>query len=373
MNEQEQLYSIALTLLPHISLGNIHELYQRLGSATAVMEQRRNIRDVLPEASPRLVESFTNADEALHKAEVELQWDKEKKIEVIPMNSPYYPQRLADCPDAPVVLFYKGNGDLNHKRVISIVGTRHSTIYSHDILQRFMQELRTYTDVLVVSGLAYGVDILAHRSALKNGLPTVGVLAHGLDCLYPNTHRATAKEMISNGGLLTEYISQTRIGKGNFVQRNRIVAGLADCTILVESAAKGGGLITMSIARDYHRDTFAFPGPVNAEYSRGCNNLIRDNAAALISNAEDFVKAMGWDDEKTLADAKQAGIERQLFPDLSDDERTIVEQLQQTNDLQINVLSVKCGMAVSQLYALLFQLEMKGVVKTMAGGSYHLL
>ncbi len=373
MNQQEALYSIALTRLSYFSLAGLHELYSRLGSATAIMEHRLNIRDVLPDASPRLVEAFRDVSEAMHRAEAELRWDMDNGIDVIPLNSPSYPQRLVECPDAPIVLYHKGCADLNAKRIVSIVGTRHCTVYGQDILRRFMDDLRMIPDVLVVSGLAYGVDICAHREALKNGFPTVGVLAHGLDQIYPNAHRNTAIEMLSNGGLLTEYPSQTPGAKGNFVQRNRIVAGIADATILIESAAKGGGLITMGIARDYNRDTFAFPGAVNAEYSRGCNNLIRDNGAALITNAEDFVKAMGWTDEADLQKARSEGIERQMFPDLTDEEKAVVEVLRKTNDLQVNILAVKSGIAINRLLSMMFSLEMKGVVKTMAGGSYHLI
>ncbi len=374
MNQQESLYSIALTQLSYVSLAGLHELYSRLGSATAIMEHRKNIRDVLPDASPRLAEAFRDISEAMHRAEAELQWDIDNNIEVMPINSLAYPQRLADCPDAPIVLYHKGCADLNVQHVVSIVGTRHCTVYGQDILHRFMEDLRSMVpDVLVVSGLAYGVDVCAHREALKHGFPTVGVLAHGLDKIYPNAHRNTAIEMLSNGGLITEYPSLTSLAKGNFVQRNRIVAGMADATILVESAAKGGGLITIGIARDYNRDTFAFPGAVNAEYSQGCNNLIRDNGAGLITNAEDFAKAMGWADETYLQKARTEGIERQMFPNLTDEEKTIVEVLQTNNDLQVNILSVKSGITMNRLLSVMFSLEMKGVVKAMAGGSYHLI
>jgi len=227
--------------------------------------------------------------------------------------------------------------------------------------------------MLIVSGLAYGVDINAHRESLANGYPTVGVLAHGLDTIYPYHHRDTAAEMLNHGGLLTEFMTQTNSDKPNFVRRNRIVAGMADSLILVESAAKGGGLITAEIAQSYDRAVFAFPGNVNAEFSKGCNNLIRDNGAGLISNADDFVRAMGWQDESQRQQALADGIERNLFPDLSPEEQRIVNLLQETNDLQLNILSVKTSIPIGQLTALLFQLEMKGVVKPLAGGMYHLL
>ena len=221
--------------------------------------------------------------------------------------------------------------------------------------------------------MAYGVDICAHREALNNGYETVAVLAHGLDQIYPYRHRDTAVQMLSHGGLLTEFMSQTNADKQNFVRRNRIVAGMADSTIVIESAAKGGGLITADIAQSYDRAVFAFPGAVGMPYSEGCNHLIRDNGAALITCAEDFVKAMGWQDETLRQQAQVEGIERTLFPDLSPEESSIISLLQQTNDLQLNILSVKTGIPIGQLTALLFQLEMKGVVKPLAGGMYHLL
>ncbi len=374
MNEQELLASMTLTQLPYLSLAALHELYGRFGSATIILQNSGNIRDVLPDASPRLLSAFADTSSAVHRAEAEYRWAQDNGVTVIPMNSPLYPQRLADCPDSPVVLYSKGNADLNARKVISVVGTRHCTLYGQDIIRQFMRDLHNFCpDLLVVSGLAYGVDINAHREALANGFPTIGVMAHGLDQVYPYAHHATAEAMLDHGGLLTEYMSQTNVTKGNFVQRNRIVAGLADATVLVESAAKGGGLITLGIANDYHRDTFAFPGAVNAVYSQGCNNSIRDNRAMLVSNAEDFVKSMGWMDDAALCEAKKRGIERQIFPDLTGEEQQVVDILEKNNDLQINVLTVKSAIPINKLTSLLFSLEMKGVVKTMAGGCYHLI
>ena len=263
---------------------------------------------------------------------------------------------------------------MNTRRTVNIVGTRRCTTYGKEVIEKLVRELHTLCpDVMIFSGLAYGIDICAHRSALQNNMPTVGVLAHGLDTIYPTSHRQTAVEMIEHGGLLTEYFTHTQPIARNFVQRNRIVAGCADATILIESADKGGGLITCSIARSYGRDVFAIPGPVNAVYSKGCNHLIRDNGAALISSAEDLVKAMGWDDDERLIKAQQQGIQRELFPDLSAEERAIAEILQKNNDLQVNIIAIKTGMDMGSLSAVLFDLEMKGLVKLLAGGMYHLI
>lgn len=374
MDDRETLYAMALTRISNFNFTTALQLYRRMGSATAIYEHRKDIRNVIDDCSPRLVEAIRSWDEPLKRAEVELDFCKRKGIAVLVPTDERYPQRLTDCDDAPIALYYKGTADLNQSKVVSVVGTRHCTVYGQDLIRRFAEGLRRWCpQVLVVSGLAYGVDINAHRQALANGYETVGVLAHGLDRLYPPRHRDTAKEMISRGGLLTEFMTMTNPDKPNFIRRNRIVAGMADAVLLVESAAKGGGLITASIARSYGRDVFAFPGAVGQQYSEGCNNLIRDNGAALITSADDFVHAMGWDDEATLHEAQSKGIERQLFPDLNDDERRIVDLLTANNDLQINIITVKTGIPVGKLTATLFQLEMKGVVRPYAGGVYHLI
>ena len=350
------------------------ELYRKVGSATLILEQKDHIKDILPDASDKLIQVLKSAEDARKRAEEELEYDLRYGIEPICMNDERYPQRLKDCGDAPLMLFYKGNANLNQQRVINIVGTRHCTAYGEDCIRRFISDLRQLCpQVLIVSGLAYGVDIVAHRQALDKGYETVGVLAHGLDDLYPRRHQETALRMIEQGGLLTEFLTRTNADKINFVRRNRIVAGMSDACILIESAAHGGGLITCDISQSYGRDVFAFPGRVGDAYSEGCNNLIRSNGAGLITCAADFVKDMGWQDDATLMRAKQQGIERSLFPELSAEEERIVNVLSKHNDLQINLISVQANIDISRLSSLLFTLEMKGVVKTFAGGMYHLM
>lgn len=373
MNEQEIFYAMAMTRLTNFNFQQALELYKTVGSAQQIYEHRNEIGDVVEDCAPRLVEALKDWDEPMKRAEFELQYMHEHGIRALTLDSDDYPQRLKECIDAPIVLYYKGNADLNQAKIINIVGTRRCTQYSIDLIRNFVSSLQQYCpEVLIVSGLAYGVDICAHRQALECGYQTVGVLAHGLDQIYPYRHRETAAEMVTHGGLLTEFMTQTNADKPNFVRRNRIVAGISDACIVVESAAKGGGLITAEIAQSYDRAVFAFPGAVGMEFSEGCNNLIRDNVAGLIGSAEDFVNAMGWHDEQLRQQSYADGIERNLFPDLSPDEQKIVDLLQQTNDLQLNILSVKCSIPISQLVALLFQLEMKGVVKPLAGGMYHL-
>ena len=374
MNQQEIISAIALTRISYFSLAELLELFRRVGSAEEIVAHSQHIRDLLPDASDRLTQAFTDIGQALRYAESELRTAESMGVRPLVMGDDDYPSRLLECADAPLVLYYQGSASLNQKRVVSIVGTRRCTPYGQDLVRRFMSELRSLCpQVLVVSGLAYGIDICAHREALAQGYDTVGVVAHGLDDLYPPSHRLTADQMLKQGGLLTEFPTCTRPDRLNFVRRNRIVAGMSDATLLVESAIRGGGLITTRIANDYGRDVFAFPGAVGAPYSEGCNDLIRRQGAGLITSAKHFVEAMGWQNDAQLSEAQAQGIERQLFPELTADEQRVVAVLQRKNDLQINILSVQSGIAVGPLTALLFSLEMKGVVRTMAGGTYHLL
>ena len=374
MNEQEIFYTMALTRISNFNFQQALELYRTVGSAQLIYEHRNDIGDIIKDVSPRLKEALKVWDEPMKRAEFELKFMQEHQIRAITLNDDDYPQRLRECADAPIILYYKGNADLNQSKIISIVGTRQCTQYGIDLIRRFVSDLRRHCpEMLIVSGLAYGVDINAHRQALAQGYPTVAVLAHGLDHIYPYHHRDTAAQMLNHGGLLTEFMTQTNADKPNFVRRNRIGAGLSDAVIVIESKSKGGGLITADIAQSYDRAVFAYPGAVGMQCSEGCNNLIRDNVAALISNADDFVRAMGWQDETKRREALFDGIERNLFPDLSPEESSIVKQLQQTNDLQLNILSVKTTIPIGHLTALLFQLEMKGVIRPLAGGMYHLL
>ncbi len=370
MTEQEVFYTIALTRMTGFNPQQALQLYQELGGGEAIYEHRNDIGDVVADCSPRLVESLKNWDDALKRAAVEMEFITKHSIRPLTLNGDDYPVRLRECPDAPIILYYKGNADLNQRRVIDIVGTRRSTTYGQHLIHKFVSRLRELCpDVLIVSGLAYGIDICAHRNALELGYETVGVLAHGLDQIYPYCHRDDAVRMLRQGGLLTEYMSQTEALPNNFRQRNRIVAGISDATVLVESAYKGGGLITCRIAQEYGRDVFAFPGAVGMPYSEGCNRMIRNNTAALIMSAEDFLESMRW---QTVSEQPEA-VERQLFPDLTPEERQVVDILQQTNDLQLNILSVKSNIPIGQLTALLFQMEMKGIIKPLAGGTYHLV
>lgn len=371
--DKETLYMMALTRVPRLNHARQRFLLETLGSATAVYEHRRDMADVLPDATPALYDSLARMDACLPACEEEMAWACRNRVECIALTDARYPARMKECDDAPLMLYYRGTADLNALRVLSMVGTRKITDYGRQVCDTFLRELsRLCPDVLVVSGLAYGVDIQCHRSALQGGMQTIGVLAHGLDRIYPALHRATACEMLEHGGLLTEFMSGTPMEKRLFLQRNRIVAGCADATIVVESAARGGSLVTAEIARGYNRDVFAFPGRMTDPGSEGCNRLIADNTAGLLTCAEDFVRAMGWQDDRALKKQLHDGIQQDLFPVLSPDEELVVNALRGKERLQLNLLSVATGIAVGTLSGLLFTMEMKGLVRMIPGGMYRL-
>jgi len=373
MTEQETLYAIALSFVPRLNLLNRKLLFEKMGSATEIFEYRQKLKEIIPDANKSTLEALAMMDTHLKRAEEELAFAQAGHIQCIGYNDEAYPARLRECPDAPILLYYRGNASLNSQHIISMVGTRQITPYGKDLCHTFVKELKQFCpDVLVVSGLAYGVDIHCHRAALEQNMDTVGVLAHGFDQIYPRFHRDTAVQMVLQGGLLTEFPSRSNADKRNFVQRNRIVAGMADATVVVESAKKGGSLITAEIAESYGRDIFAFPGRIGDTYSEGCNNLIKTNRAGLITCAEDFVKAMGWETECDLKKQLNEGLQQELFPDLTDEEQRIVKALTGTDSKQINILAIDTALPIGKLTSLLFNLEMKGVVRLLSGGCYRL-
>lgn len=370
MNTSETLYRLALTQLPGIGINHAHTLLQASGNATVLFEHRKELPDILPDMPARLVQAFDHP-EILRRCEAELSFAEKNRIVCLTEEDEAYPSRLRECSDAPLVLFYQGTADLNRRHIISMVGTRNATDYGKDLCLRFIRDLKeSLPDAIIVSGLAYGIDIHAHRAALQCGLDTIGVLAHGLDRIYPFVHRNTASEMTSHGGLLTEFMSGTNPDRQNFVKRNRIVAGISDATVVVESAKKGGSLITAEIAEGYHRDCFAFPGRIGDAFSEGCNHLISANRAVLLQSADELVKAMNWDCPKEIPQA----IQRQLFPEMNPEESRIVQILRKYPEgIQVNSLVVESNIAITSMTGILFELELKGVVKSLAGGMYRLV
>ena len=370
MNMKETFYRLVLTQLPGIGLMGAHNLIRAAGNATTLFERKKELKNLVPGISQRIIRAF-DSPEVFRICEAEMNFADKNRIACLTAEDENFPSRLRECDDAPLVLFYRGTADLNKPHIISVVGTRNATEYGKLLCHTFIEELRDLLpDAIIVSGLAYGIDINAHRAALEYGLESIGVLAHGLDRIYPAVHRKTAIEMTECGGLLTEYMSGTNPDKANFVRRNRIVAGISDATIVVESAARGGSLITAGIAESYHRECFAFPGRIDDIYSKGCNNLIYENRAVLLQKAEDLIKAMGWD-AKT---AKPQAIQRQLFPDVSPEEEQIIAILgRYPEGQQINALVVDSNIPITRMTGILFELEMKGIVRMQAGGVYKLI
>ncbi len=364
---------MALTQVPSISLTNLHQLVEEMGSATAIYEHCRDMRELLPAASQKTLDALANMGSHLKRAEEELKFCQKGGLRCLGIGDEDYPQRLRDCIDAPILLYYRGTANLNSQHIVSMVGTRQITGYGKELCHSFVRDLKQLCpDAFVVSGLAYGVDVHCHRAALDEGLETVGVLAHGLDQIYPRYHRETAKQMLNQGGLLTEYMSGTAIDKRNFVQRNRIVAGLADAVIVVESAEKGGSLITADIALSYDRQVWAFPGRVHDTYSFGCNKLIFSNKASLLTQAEDFCLAMGWIDDVQHQKQLTEGVQQELFADYSEEEQRVLQALAKDDGKQINILAVETNIPIGQLSSLLFSLEMKGAVQMLVGGKYKI-
>lgn len=363
------IYQIGLTMINGVGDILARHLLETLGSAEAVFTEKARLLEKVPGIGSRHITEIRRT-EVLRLAEKEAAFVEKNRIETFFITDANYPVRLRECPDAPVLFYYKGNAELNVPRVISVVGTRKSTHYGRELTEKLLYDLaEIFPDLLVVSGLAYGIDIQAHRSALSHKLPTVAVLAHGLDMIYPSAHRNTAVELIGNGALLTDFPSQTQPERQNFIKRNRIVAGLSDATVVIESAEKGGSLITADIAFSYGRDVFSFPGRVNDPHSKGCNNLIRQNKAGLICSAQELIAGLCWENPaEPPAAPRQTTIS---FPENSEYDK-IVSAIRQRNEVHINTLALTTEIPVYKLSSLLFELEMEGFVKILPGGMYCL-
>uniref|UniRef100_UPI0032163D69 DNA-processing protein DprA n=1 Tax=uncultured Draconibacterium sp. TaxID=1573823 RepID=UPI0032163D69 len=360
-------YRIALSMLPGIGGILARNLVAYVGSVEEIFSQSAKALMKIPGIGELNARQIKRSD-VLPRAEKEIEYILTHGIQVYFYTDPKYPRRLKNCVDAPLLIYTKGKMNLNEERVISIVGTRNSTEYGKKIVDDLVKEfsVRKYK-IIVVSGLAYGIDISAHRAALKYNLPTVGVIAHGLDQLYPSLHRTTAEKMLHNGGLITDFASGSKIDPSNFIKRNRIIAGLADATIVVESAKKGGALVTADIASSYNRDVFAFPGRSGDTYSKGCNQLIRNNGATLIEDIDDLEYFMGWEHTP-----KTDAVQPSLFVDLNSDEQKIVELLKNEGELFIDQISSQMELPVSRTSALLLNLEFKNVLNALPGKIYKL-
>ncbi len=372
MNHPDELLKckIALSQLPGIGPMLARVLVSYCGGVKEIFQMKKVQLERIPGIGVEKAKNIFQKEVMLN-AEKEVSFIRKHSIDAFFYIDKEYPARLKNCEDAPILLFFKGSCQLNAARVVAIVGTRQYSPYGRDLTEQLVAELQKY-NVLIVSGLAYGIDIIAHRAATQNQMPNVAVTAHGLDRIYPSAHASSAERMLKNGGVLTEYLSGTIPDRENFPARNRIVAGMSDATIVIESAIKGGALITAEIANGYNRDVFAFPGRISDTASQGCNQLIRENKAMLVTSAEDIARAMNWDLEE---EEKRKKIKKQLnlFHELSQEEQVLVLILKEEGIVAIDTIAIKAMLPVSKVSSLLLNLEFAGVLRSLPGKVYELV
>ena len=363
MNYSYLHYQIALTLLNGIGPIKAKALIDKFESIEEFFNAKPNYLEQKLDYNQSFIRKL-NREKALIKSDDVYQSLKKLKVNSYFITDPEYPHRLKNCIDAPVLIYKKGAVSLNPPKAIAIVGTRNATSYGKDICEELIRSFQG-ENIIIVSGLAHGIDATVHKYCLKYGVPTIGVLGHGLDRIYPTSHQELSQKMLNEGGLITEFIPGTLPDRENFPKRNRIVAGMTDATIVIESKKRGGSLITANLANDYNRDVFAYPGSVHMETSQGCNHLIANQKAHLIQCSDDFHRMMGWQKK-----VKKTVIQHQLFPKLSDHQKGIIELITVNKKIQIDVLSIKSKIPVSRLNQELFTLEMDGLIKSLPGRQY---
>ncbi len=361
MTDQEIVYRLALQQVKGIGTLRSKRLITHFGSADAVFNNKKHTElEQIGQVHWNAIRAFND----FRSCQMELEYMKENDIQFLAFDQEDYPAKLKRAIDCPAFLFYKGKESLHNTRVVSIIGTRACSEYGKWVCKRIIEGLAPYNP-LIVSGLAYGIDIVGHRTALKNGMDSIGVMATGLDQIYPAQHKKTAMAMMNQGGLLTEFSSGTTPDRMNFPARNRIVAGMADAVIVIESAKKGGSIITANIAHSYHRDIFCVPGKVGDKLSEGCNFLIKSLRASLITSAEDVVYNLGWEKESSPDE-----VQRRLFVELSSEEKLIYDTLQNQVQTHIDDLFFSTKLPMSKLSTVLLQLEMAGMVRSLPGKQY---
>jgi DNA processing protein len=368
MNTPENLaYKIAISLIPGIGSVTARNLIAYVGSVEGVFQEKEKNLMKIPGVGEVNAKKVVRQN-VLERAKREIDFIQKTRIQTFFYLDDNYPTRLKGCSDAPIILYYKGNGNLNERRIISVVGTRNATNYGKEVCEELIRSFseKSYP-ILVVSGLAYGIDVHAHKACLKYNIPTVGVFAHGLDVVYPSLHAPIASKMLESGGLISDFISETKIDRQNFLRRNRIIAGLADATIIVESAEKGGALVTADIANSYNRDVFAFPGRSTDLYSRGCNKIIKLNEAVLVESQADIEKAMNWDIKVSTNRTYQTS----LFVELTPEEQKLVDLLKE-GDRFVDEITIETQLSMSKVSALLLGLEFKGMIVSLPGKIYRL-
>ncbi|GIV33059.1 MAG: DNA processing protein DprA [Chitinophagales bacterium] len=361
------LYKIGLTLLPGIGPVLARNLISWCGGVEEVFRSRKARLEKIPGIGRKTAEQIASAN-VLSRAEEEIRFIEKNHIRPLFFQDEDYPARLKECYDSPLLLYYKGNADLNAPKTVALVGTRNATDYGKAVCEKIIEALAPL-QVLVISGLAYGIDITAHKASLSHGLKTVGVLGHGMRTIYPSVHRSVAQKMLTQGGLLTEFLSDEKPNRENFPTRNRIIAGLADALIVVETRKKGGAIITAEVANTYNREVFAVPGNIDAPFSEGCNFLIRTNKAALLDDMSELIRSMQWSAADTMA---RPALQAELFSDLNPHEQQLVNLLKEKQPLRIDELSARLQQPSGTIASSLLALELKGIIKSLPGKRYQL-
>lgn len=361
MQEEELFYLLALQKVELVGDIVAKKLLTHFGSAKEVFQSKASKLECIDGVGSTLIKNLKDKT-VFKKAEEELRFLKENAIQVLFFQDEHYPEKLKHCIDGPVLLFASGNFNLENRKIISIVGTRQITSYGIESCKKLISDLAPL-DPVIVSGFAYGVDIVAHQAAMEHNLQTIGIVAHGLNQIYPRSHKKYVAKMQENGGFMTDFWSSSSPDKENFVRRNRIVAGMSEATIVIESAEKGGSLITANMANDYNRDVFAFPGRATDKYSQGCNTLIKTQKAQLLTSAADLIYMLNWD----LETEKRNPVQKQLFVELDNDEQKIYEYLQAKGKELMDVIALECNFPIHKISSLLLNMELKGVVRPLPG------
>lgn len=364
--KKEKLLAI-LRLQKSKAVGDIiaKKLIVNVGDVEQIFKEKSFKLEKINGIGAHVIKHLFNEDN-LKRAEKELHYIIKNNIEYSYFLEDDYPKNLQNCIDSPILIFKDGNINLSNRKIISIVGTRNMSSYGRDFTNNLIELLAEHNPI-IVSGFAYGVDICAHRSAVKNGLQTIAVLAHGFETIYPKVHKKYINQINENGGFITEFWSEDQPLRENFLKRNRIVAGISQATIIVESAEKGGSLVTADIANSYNRDVFAIPGRTTDIYSRGCNDLIKNNKAHLLNTPEDIVKLLNWD----IKEKSKKPIQKQLFIELNQNEQKIYDYLQKNGKQLLDVIALDCAIPLFQLSSILLQMELKGVIKPLPGKMFE--
>ncbi|WP_333807838.1 DNA-processing protein DprA [Flavobacterium sp.] len=367
MTQSELYHTLALMQVEGVGDVIAKKLIQHCGNAAEVFASKKSQLQKIDGIGSVVIKNLQDKS-VFAKAEAELQFIAQENISTTYFQEENYPERLKNCYDSPVLLFQAGNIDLENKRIISIVGTRQITTYGMGFTKKLIEEISPLNPI-IVSGFAYGVDIYAHQMAMDCGLQTIGVLAHGLNQIYPKTHKKYMAKMEQNGGFLTEFWSTSNPDKENFIKRNRIVAGISEATIVIESAERGGSLVTANLANDYNREVFAVPGRTTDKYSQGCNNLIKTQRANLLTSAADLVYILNWE----LQRESQKAVQKQLFITLTDEEQIIYDYLQKTGKEMMDIIALECDFPIYRISSILLNMELKGVIRPLPGKMFELV